>query len=95
MPPVPPPPPPPPPVDPNALQFARDILPILERHCTECHHQGRISDFTDLSTWTDPVRTVERILAAAETIMPPSPREKLSADELDLIRLWRDQGMNP
>lgn len=85
-----------PPVDPNALQFGRDILPIFEAHCTECHHGGRFPDLTDLSTWpADRGAVVDRILTAASTTMPPPPRDRLTAAQRDTIRMWKDQGLVP
>jgi mono/diheme cytochrome c family protein len=86
----------PPPVDPNALQYARDILPIMEEHCTECHHEGRQPDFVDLpadASLRDLIAA--RIIARGETTMPPSPRDHLAADELAKIQKWKDDGVNP
>jgi hypothetical protein len=84
------------PVDPNALSYARDILPLMEEHCTECHHPGRQPDLS-IMPGDRTLRNflAERILARGETNMPPSPRDHLSPAHLDLIRRWKLEGANP
>lgn len=87
---------PPPPPDPNTLTFSRDVRPILETHCTECHDQGRAFNFTSLPLSPAGASvTVDLILAAATSAMPPAPRDRMPAMDLDTIRLWKEQGLYP
>lgn len=84
------------PIDPNARSYARDVLPILEEHCTECHHEGRQPDFTALPA-DRALREViaDRILARAVNAMPPSPREAIGAQDLMIIEAWKRDGVQP
>ncbi len=80
----------------GTLSFATDVLPILERHCTECHDAGRAFNFTTLPL--SPLgagQTVDVMLAFAATSMPPAPRDRVPAAELDVIRQWKAQGLHP
>lgn len=83
--------------DPNAVRFTSDVLPILERYCTECHDPGRTLDFTALPlSPAGPELTIEMIIAAAEQQrMPPPPRDYVTGEELDVLRRWRDDGLLP
>lgn len=84
------------PVDPAALQYSRDVLPVLEVYCTECHHPGRSLDLTS-PPGDRSAREVlaDRIIAAAQLSMPPAPRDRLTPAELDLIRRWKADGAQP
>lgn len=84
------------PVNPGALSYARDVLPILEEHCTECHHQGRQPDFTSLPADRS-LRALmaDRILARAVNMMPPPPREAIGAQDLMIIEAWKSEGLWP
>lgn len=82
--------------DPNAISFQRDVLPLMETYCAECHHPGRQPDLSAMPL-DRAAREVlaERIIARGETNMPPAPRDQLTTSELDLIRRWKNEGANP
>lgn len=85
-----------------AITFCKDIAPILQKKCENCHHAGTAAPFT-LSTYDDAANwsamTREVVL---DRRMPPwhaDPRygefgncRTLSADELDKIISWIDNG---
>lgn len=80
----------------NALRFSVDIKPIFERHCTECHHDGRSLNFTAMPlSDAGPELTSDLILNAVMSRMPPAPRDRMSQAEIDQIRLWKMQGHLP
>jgi hypothetical protein len=87
---------PPAPINPNALRYARDIQPLMEQFCTECHHPGKSLDLTRV-----PFRAgatpdlVDQVVARATMDMPPAPRDRMPADALDKIRQWKTDGMVP
>ena len=87
-------------------RFERDILPILARHCHDCHGADAQEAQFDARTLSMLVRGGENgpalvpgqpkrsllfdLLARGE--MPPEGEEKPSADELVLIRRWIEAG---
>lgn len=88
------------PANPNGLQFARDIRPITERYCTECHHAGGKSpDLVQfplvVGTMADQAAAVDRVIATMGGSMPPAPRDRVPADAIDKIRKWKADGMQP
>jgi hypothetical protein len=82
--------------DPNATSFARDIKPIFEAHCTECHHSG--AQTPDLTSRGASEAAFEKIVSRIEGSskpMPPAPRDKVTANELEKLRSWKTQGFRP
>ncbi|QDU65361.1 PSD1 and planctomycete cytochrome C domain-containing protein [Engelhardtia mirabilis] len=93
---------------PGEPDFARDIAPILERRCVECH--GRLqqkaglrldqraaalagSDFGAYPVLVAGDRGASELWYQLENgEMPPPEREPLGADELDAIGRWIDAG---
>jgi mono/diheme cytochrome c family protein len=82
------------------VTYTQDIFPILNTHCIECHSIGaslNLSRFPFLSKATeDQAAIVERILirtAPGSATMPPGNRPKLTSDQADTIRQWRDEGL--
>ena len=82
------------------LTWSKDIKKIMDRACVECHAAGGRSP--NLSTW--PLGTAEATSAIIDRViavsgvggtMPPAPRDKISAAELDLIRKWKAEGLKP
>jgi hypothetical protein len=89
----------------SPVTFYRDIAPILQRHCVECHRPGDIAPMS--------LETYEAVKAYASSIrqkvvdreMPPwhaDPRfgqfaneRRLSQQEIDKIVAWIDQGVRP
>ena len=90
---------------PGAPVFESDILPILRARCIECHgesapqagldlrtpgsmlHGGRSGPVFSLGSAEDSL-LVRKVVSQA---MPPGP-DKLSRKEMDLLRLWIEQG---
>jgi hypothetical protein len=84
----------------NAATFYRDVVPILQRHCQNCHRQGEIGPmplltYAQTRPWAKAIR--DQVLLGK---MPPwfaqteavkfenDPR--LSADEIATLREWVD-----
>ena len=85
------------------LTFYRDILPIFQRHCVECHHEGGSAPLSleshDLGrTW---FRTSKQL--AQDKEMPPwqaDPKvgqwknaDALTDEEIETIATWVDGGL--
>ena len=83
-------------------RFVADVQPVLERHCTRCHRDGRstpmaLTTYADVRPWAVSIK--ERVLARS---MPPSPlrlggeplveHSALSARELDVLVDWASGG---
>ncbi len=85
----------------KTVSFNRDVLPILENHCFECH-RGNFGD-TDLAMdqFDQVLNQVTPFEASrsklyqllSEGEMPPSP-SSLSSDELRVIKAWIDEGLD-
>lgn len=85
-----------------AVTYAREVAPIVDRHCTECHSLGadlNLSLFPFASVWTtDQDTIVARMIAKAagtSPSMPPGFRPKLTAQEADVLRRWKTEGLKP
>jgi hypothetical protein len=91
--------------DPNrVVTFTRDVAPILQQNCQVCHQPGAIGPMS-LMTY-DEVRPWARVikLRVEEQEMPPyhydtdlgiqelKHDKRLSAEEIETIALWVDQG---
>ncbi len=84
-------------------RFESDVLPVFESHCLVCHGQQSLQAGLDLRTEASVVRggasgpAIEPGAAAGSLLlakvsagaMPPSG-ERLTADQIDLIRGWID-----
>ena len=86
----------------GAITFTKDIAPILQRNCQECHRPGQIGPmplltYRDAAAWADTIREVVQ-----EQRMPPwfaDPRygrwsndRRLSQADRDTLLAWVDQG---
>jgi peroxiredoxin len=82
--------------------FYRDVLPVLQNRCQQCHRKGEIGpfalkDFAEVRDWGPTIRE-----AVAQRRMPPWPADpnigKFSNDlsmteaEIDTITKWVDEG---
>jgi peroxiredoxin len=82
--------------------FYRDVLPVLQNRCQQCHRKGEIGpfalkDFAEVREWGPTIRE-----AVAERRMPPWPADphfgkfsndiSLSEDEIATITNWVDEG---
>jgi hypothetical protein len=69
----------------NAAGFAA-IAPIVETHCSECHHAGT---WLDLKSGADAATAAKVVAAVHAGTMPPAPRAALSADEIAKLDDWQ------
>jgi len=83
----------------DQAEFEKDILPILENHCYECHgdgeDKGKITFDTFDSTqvlmgqsdlWVHALKNVR------SGLMPPSKKDRLSAEEFAKLEQWIKRG---
>ncbi|MBX3411268.1 MAG: thioredoxin family protein [Pirellulales bacterium] len=86
----------------DEVTYANQISRIMQKHCTECHHEGQVAPFVltsyeDVLGWADMVREVVH-----NRRMPPwqaSPEHgdfknnpSLSSEELERIDRWVENG---
>ncbi|HLJ46845.1 MAG TPA: hypothetical protein VKU01_12595 [Bryobacteraceae bacterium] len=87
---------------PAAVTFNKDVLPILENRCQECHRQGEIAPmsfmtYTETRPWAKAIKAV-----VATRKMPPWTADpsvghfandrSLSQAEIDTLLAWVDSG---
>lgn len=90
------------PADPSGVTFSRDVAPLLQKHCQECHRPGEAAPFSLLTyqqarPWAKAMK--EAVLMKK---MPPwyaDPRygrfsndRSLTQDEVNMIAAWADGG---
>ena len=92
--------------DPDKVYFVNDVLPTINANCafSGCHGGGSAQDGVDLSTYNG---IMEQITAGnafssdlyeaitdndPADVMPPSPYNPLSAEQIATIRDWINQG---
>lgn len=92
--------------DPNKIYFVNDVLPIINANCafSGCHGGGSAQDGVDLSTYNG---IMEEVIAGnafssdlyeaitdndPADVMPPSPYNTLSSEQIVIIRDWINQG---
>ncbi len=92
---------------PSPITFAKDIAPILQRSCQNCHRPGQMAPmslltYQDVRPWARAIKT--RVVARE---MPPwhvdntigiqqfKDDPSLSRQEIDLIARWVDAGAPP
>ena len=75
------------PNDPKVQAFVKEVKPILDHRCAECHHAGKDLDLTKLL----PKATMQKALASTSSNMPPSPREKMTAEEIAAMKAFVDK----
>ncbi|MEM7294828.1 MAG: redoxin domain-containing protein, partial [Pseudomonadota bacterium] len=87
---------------PDAVTYNRDIAPIINANCVECHRAGSVAPFP-LETHEQVRRRAKMIAFVTEQgIMPPWPAAKgrghfrderhLNQRQLELLSAWADQG---
>jgi hypothetical protein len=64
------------------------IAPILNKHCSECHHAGTWLDLERGADATVATRVVATIEGGS---MPPAPRQKVAQQDVLRLKSWRDQ----
>ncbi len=85
---------------PGRVTFTKDILPILQAYCQDCHRPGQIApmsliEYAEVRPWAKAIRT-----AVAERKMPPfhanaplghfQDDNRLAEAQIDLITRWID-----
>ena len=80
------------------VTYALNIQPLIESKCAPCHLPAKGGNKADFSTYeaaksfVDPM--IERVqLAAGTKGFMPMKREALSAEEIALIKKWKEEGM--
>ena len=84
----------------RSVDFKKDVAPIFEQYCVNCHHAGNTKADLEMSSRKDlldhraivpgnPDRSVLYTMMK-NGLMPPG--EKLSPDKLDIVRNWITQG---
>ncbi len=82
----------------SSLTFCKDIQPILSNHCVSCHRTtGTMMGNLALDIYDQPGKPlVERwrgVLSRIENgSMPPTPYEKLSQQQKEIIVRWYSEG---
>lgn len=88
----------------NPVCFEQDVLPIFQSNCTQsgCHNSVTREQGYDLSNYEGILKGVEpgsykrseiyKIITTPFGIMPPSPYDRLSDEQITTIALWIDQG---
>ncbi len=88
--------------DPQPIDFAHDVLPILKAHCVECHGGDKAEGGFSLNTREllldakaavpgNPVKSplLERVLSTdPDEQMPPKDKPRLTAAQVDVLRRW-------
>jgi len=86
----------------QTLTYANDVAPIIQAHCTSCHHDGAIAPFS-LTSYDDVRKRAEVIAAVTQShYMPPwkaSPGygdftgvRHLTDAQIATLTTWADQG---
>lgn len=87
----------------STITFNRDIAPILNAHCVECHREGEIAPFA-LTDYSEVVGWGEMMIEVIDqSRMPPwhadpsvgkfKGERKLSRQHRDTLATWVDEGM--
>ena len=82
--------------------FARDIAPIIYKHCASCHHEGEVAPFP-LITYEDASKRARLIAEVTRTrLMPPwkpvagynhfGGERRLTEAEIQTIQRWAATG---
>lgn len=85
----------------GGVEFHRDIEPLLQQHCQQCHHPGDVAPFS-LMTFDHAVQWAADMKSyTADRLMPPWPVTgglplkndlALKPAEIELIGRWVDEG---
>lgn len=72
----------------NTAGFAA-VAPIMQAHCSECHHPGT---WLDLESGADAATASKMVSTIKAKTMPPAPRAPISAGDLAKIEAWAAGG---
>ena len=91
----------------DAIDFGRDIAPLLAEHCVRCHHPGNKQGEVSLATVDDLVvndyviagdpdasHLIDLVVARDGEAEMPQEGPRLSDQEVQLLRRWVQQGAN-
>ena len=87
------------------IKFNRDIWPILNAKCLECHgpddakNDFRVDDSENMLSYVEPGEVADSMVWAdylttddEDTKMPPADKPQLTGAELAAIKLWIEEG---
>ena len=90
----------------NPVDFAHQVLPLLQKHCAACHTDGTYSGSFSMDTReslleagavvpgeSDESELVRRISSMDPTERMPAEADPLDADQIRILRQWIDQGL--
>ena len=87
-----------------AVDFVREVRPIFEKHCYECHGAEKQKNDYRLDIKSVALRHLKpgksaesqlfRFVSGLEKDTPMPPKSKLSSAELETLRRWIDEGAN-
>lgn len=66
-------------------ELDQQIQTILDEHCGECHHPGRMPDLSKFPLEASP-HEIQAVINSGS--MPPAPRDRLTQSELAAIEQW-------
>lgn len=88
------------------VDFAHDVLPILQKHCARCHTNGRYEAELSFDTREAILESevvvpgkshdsalIERLTSDDPDVRMPAEAEPLSEDEIAVIARWIDAGL--
>ena len=90
---------------PGSVTFYKDVLPILQKNCQECHRAGEaapmaLTTYEEVRPWVKAIKV--SVLARK---MPPwfadpaygkfHNARQLKPDEIEIISAWADKGAPP
>ncbi len=73
--------------------FAKDVKPILDEYCVECHHDG--AQFPDLSKAPDSGLMGLIVSSIKSGKMPKAPRDPMPPAKLEKLIEWKNAGSPP
>ena len=90
----------------ESVDFAHDVLPLLQQHCAKCHTNGKYEGALSLDTReaileaevAEPGHSaesaiLERVTSDDPEYRMPQKAPALSAEEIDVLRRWIDAGL--
>jgi hypothetical protein len=87
-----------------AVDFVREVRPIFEKHCYECHGaEKQKNDYRldikavalkNITPGKSADSTLFRLVSGVEKDTPMPPKSKLSSAELETLKLWINEGAN-
>lgn len=87
-----------------AVDFVREVRPIFEKHCYECHGTEKQKNDYRLDIKVVALQNIVagkstesplfRFVSGMENDTPMPPKSKLSSGEIETLRRWIDEGAN-